>query len=106
LLYCLICAKGPPSNEEVARSKKEGLTGMEVFGILMLLSGLAGLFFFLLYDTSVKTERVLLFGDWVGGDRVHNLSKASNREAGLIASGVVAVIGTLLMMVGKSSRKG
>ena len=78
--------------------KEPEVVGMALLGLLMLISGLAGLFFFfLVYDISVDTGL---------GNRVINLSLASNRQAGLIASGFVAVIGALLLMVGKSSHRG
>ena len=93
---CLSC--------EMPAMPSPGLSGVQILGLMALLSGLAGLVFFLQMDTSILTEREYIAGRLIGGARVHNLSLASQREAGLIASGVVAVIGTLLIMLAGRGR--
>ena len=78
------------------REEKPEIVGKALLGLLMLLPGLAGLvFFFVGYDIYVDFR----------GELIVNQGRVSDRNAGLVVSGVVAVIGTLFMTRGGSSHK-
>lgn len=57
------------------------MKAMRGWGAVLLLAGAALTFyFFFLYDTSVPTKPIELFGQTNGGDRVHNLGLMENRR--------------------------
>lgn len=64
---------------------------MQVVGALLFFGGVAaGLYYFQFFDTTVQT----------GFGRVHNLGLLADRQNGLIASGVVVVLGLILASTG------
>lgn len=67
-------------------------------GVLLIFLGAVGLFGFgFAFDTSVETKAG-------GNERVVNIGKVSDRQSGLVVSGVVAIIGAILL-VGHSMRQ-
>ncbi|MGD1089900.1 MAG: hypothetical protein ABR955_14430 [Verrucomicrobiota bacterium] len=76
----------------------KGSSGLRTFGVLLLIGGLAvtGYFFFA-YDTSVDT------GDSSIG-RVNNLGLMADRQNGIIIGIGLAVIGTIMLVIGSRGK--
>lgn len=76
----------------------KGLSGLRTFGVLLLIGGLAvtGYFFFA-FDTSVDT------GDSSIG-RVNNLGLMADRQNGIIIGIGLAVIGTIMLLIGSRGK--
>ena len=72
---------------------------MREFGLVLLIAGLCGTFYFaLMFDTSVEVPETSFMEQTIGGDRVNNLGLMADRQNGIIVSLGIAVIGTLMML--------
>ena len=65
---------------------------------------LLGLYFIIVFDTSVPVPTTKLFGNTVGGGRVNNLGLMNTQQNGIIISCVILLIGVIIMMVGRAKR--
>lgn len=73
-------------------SKKGGVSGMGVSGLLLLFVGLGSVFFYsIFFDTSVET----------GYGSVNNIGLMSDKQNGIIIGGILAVVGVLLGLMRK-----
>jgi hypothetical protein len=83
------------SGVEVGSRLKRPLR-LKRLGAVLCVGGILGaLYFFLAFDTSVETS---------GGQRINNLGLMSDRQNGIIFSGVVAIIGAVLFAVSTNGR--
>ena len=73
----------------------KGSSGLRTFGVLLLIGGLAVTgYFFLGYDTSVES----------GMGRVNNLGLMADRQNGIIIGIGLAVIGTIMLVIGSRGK--
>lgn len=69
-------------------------------GALILTAGFVGMiYFFAVFDTSVQVPTTEILGRSIGGGRVNNIGLMNDRQNGLIMSGIVAIIGTILFVM-------
>ena len=74
---------------------------MQVVGLLMVLLGIGGMFYFLVgFDTSVEVPTTQIADMTVGGGRVNNLGLIGDRQSGIIVSAAAAVLGGILIVIG------
>lgn len=83
------------------------LSSLQRLGALLCALGAAGaLYFFAAFDTSVEIPVKEILGQTVGGGRVNNLGLMNQQENGIIISCVVALIGLILLVVGRITPQG
>lgn len=81
--------------EQTATVTSASSAGLRGFGIILLVVGLCGLVWALNLDASVATEY---------GTRINNIGLLNDKQNYLIASGVAALIGLLLVLAGRERR--
>jgi hypothetical protein len=91
----LVSAKRPPG------------CGFRVLGLFSLILGLGIVWFFLTqFETTVKIpEKRLLGGGLIEASEVHNVGLLNDRQNGIIAGSLVAVLGALSIMIGENVGK-
>lgn len=78
---------------------------LKVLGALLFLGGLAvAVYFYAYFDTSLAVPGVEIFGERVGGGRVHNIGLMQERQNGLILSSIAAAVGLICVIL--AERKG
>lgn len=71
-------------------------------GAILFLGGLAvAVYFYAYFDTSVAVPGVELFGETIGGGRVHNIGLMQERQNGLILSALAAAVGLICVIMGE-----
>ena len=71
-------------------------------GSLFAVIGMIGLiYFFLIFDTSVPVPTSTIMGETYGGGRVNNLGLMSDRQNGMIFSGIFLIVGVVFYALGK-----
>lgn len=81
-------------------SKPQGSPLLKFVGALLFLGGVGfAVYYFAYFDTSVAVPRTEIFGQSIGGGRVHNLGLMQERQNGLIFSSVAALVGLLLVVM-------
>lgn len=75
--------------------------GQQFGAVVMFLGILGAVYFFAIFDTSVEVPVTQGIGQSVGGGRVNNLGLMNQRQNGIIISCVAAIIGLILMVVGR-----
>lgn len=72
---------------------------LRVIGVLLFLGGVAvGIYYLAFFDTSVAVPGVEIFGQTVGGGRVHNIGLMQQRQNGLWGSAGAALVGLLALV--------
>lgn len=108
-LRCSVCGLTTPLFDESKKPKtatttntqSEPMSGVSVLGGLLLVGGLAGLFYYMsIFQTSVAVPGSEILGDAFKSGRVNNIGLIADRQNGMIGSGVAAVIGTLMLLAG------
>ena len=95
----------PAARPNEGRVPEDGSPGLWVFGVLLLIAGLAlAGYFFLAFDTSVTTPQTTILGTTIGGERVNNIGLMADRQNGIIIGMGAAILGTILMYAGRSKR--
>jgi hypothetical protein len=74
--------------------------------LLCALGAIGAVFFFAAFDTSVQVPVREVLGQTVGGGRVNNLGLMNQQENAIIISCVVALIGVILLVVGRIPPQG
>jgi hypothetical protein len=73
--------------------------------IVLILAGAAAVIYFAFgYDTSVEVPTTHFLGQEIGGGRVQNIGRLSERQNGIIGGFGVTVVGILLEIVRRSRR--
>lgn len=93
---------GPQSQIGVSTSepKPQGSPLLKFVGALLFLGGVAfAVYYFAYFDTSVAVPTTEIFGQTIGGGRVHNVGLMQQRQNGLIFSSVAALAGLLLVLM-------
>ncbi|MEO7716306.1 MAG: hypothetical protein ABIY70_08880 [Capsulimonas sp.] len=81
------------------------MSGTRLVGGLLLVAGIAGLCYFMfVFDTSVAVPGIEALGDQFKSGRVNNIGLMADRQTRMIASGVAAVIGTLMLIFSGQQR--
>jgi hypothetical protein len=98
---CKHCSESlcfPPTIE--AGSNKTGSPLLQFLGATLFLVGLGfAVYYWAYFDTSVQVEPVTLFGNTIGGGRVHNIGLMQERQTGLILSVSGSCLGFVLLIV-------
>lgn len=82
-----------------------GVSGLSVLGWLLLIGGLIGLGYGMTIDTTVETGGEHLgFGVTIPRQRIHNVGLMNEKQNTLIVSGVIALVGVVLVFAGRSGR--
>lgn len=77
-------------------------SSLQQLGIVVLFLGILGaIYFFAIFDTSVEVPTTQVMGQTVGGGRVNNLGLMNQRQNGVIISCAGALIGLILIVVGR-----
>jgi hypothetical protein len=85
-------------------SENTSVTPLKVFGVLMLLGGLAALvYYWRFFDTSVSVEQMTILGQSFGGGRVNNLGLMQEQRNGMMIGGGAAAFGLLCLLFGRKS---
>jgi len=71
-----------------------------IIGVLVFAGGFAAAGKYFMMDTSVEVPTQEVFGNRIGGGRVHNIGLMDERRTGLIFSSVVAGVGHLMAFMG------
>jgi len=80
---------------------------LKVLGIILFLGGVAAaVYYYGYFDTTVTTERVEIFGEVIGGQRVHNVGLMQERQIGLIISIGAALLGLVALFVAQRQSDG
>jgi hypothetical protein len=83
------------------------LSSIQWFGVLLCAVGtVAALYFFTVFDTSVEVPISEIMGHTVGGEHVNNLGIMNQRQNGIVISCVIALIGLILLLVGRITPHG
>jgi hypothetical protein len=83
------------------------LSSIQWFGVLLCAVGtVAALYFFTVFDTSVEVPISEIMGHTVGGERVNKLGLMNQRQNGIVISCVIALIGLILLLVGRITPHG
>jgi hypothetical protein len=81
-----------------------GRPAINSIGTLLLVGGLVfAIYYWLFYDTTVTVPSTTLFGERIGGGRVHNIGLMQNRQNGLIISAAVAFAGLFCVLFARFS---
>ncbi|HEX9940798.1 MAG TPA: zinc ribbon domain-containing protein [Thermoanaerobaculia bacterium] len=90
----------PESSLVLPGEKPQGSLLLKFVGALLFLGGIAfAVYYFAYFDTIVAVPTTEIFGQQIGGGRVHNLGLMQERQNGLIFSSVAAVVGLLLVFM-------
>ena len=77
-----------------------GISGLGILGFLVFLGGLVALLYYWQFnDTSVSVPEETIFGQTVGGGRVHNIGLMQDRQNGMIVGGAFATLGFVCALV-------
>jgi hypothetical protein len=77
-----------------------------IVGLLLLVGGLSGsVYFYGFFDTSIEVPTREILGTTIGGGRVNNLGLMQDRQNGIIFGFGAAIVGGLLMFVGRDRTK-
>lgn len=99
----LIHSSSSPTRPAASDTRTPGQQAASIIGLLLVICGLgAAIYFFALFDTSVPVQPVDLGnGTSIGGGRVNNLGLMSDRQNGIIVGFGMAVVGGVLMVIGR-----
>jgi len=109
---CRQCGKSfrvPKDNFEHTEKKKESIFTKQIDGravlgpLLLLLGGIGVLYFMLYFDVSVEVPSQIILGQEIGGGRVNNIGLMQDKQNGIIISGLVFVVGLIVMFLKNSS---
>lgn len=82
-----------------------GSGALKLWGWLLLGGGLLMLgYFSVVYDTSVATDSISIFGESYGGQRVHNIGLMQNQQNGMLVGALAAVIGVVMLIINARSQ--
>ena len=81
---------------------------LTILGVLLFLGGIAAaVYYYGYFDTTVASQSIELFGQTIGGNRVHNIGLMQERQLGLGVSIVAALVGLVALIFaqrGKANR--
>ena len=87
-------------DEAKSASQPQGSPLLKFVGALLFLGGIAfAIYYFAYFDTSVAVPATEIFGQTIGGGRVHNVGLMQERQNGLISSSITAVVGLILVFM-------
>ena len=90
------------SNTKASSSPAVSSGFLKGLGVILFLGGLAAaLYFYAYFDTSIPAPSVELFGETLGGGRVHNIGLMQERQNGLILSAIAAAVGLVCLVLGE-----
>jgi len=102
-----------PEMTELQRSDKIEIpetakgSSMQRLGVFLFLAGLfVSIYYFQFFNTTVETPRQTLFGQEIGGERVHNIGLMQDRQNGLIIGVVIAVAGFVCLILAQRGGAG
>lgn len=99
---CPKCGKSQLTNS--GESSEGGMT--QFLGAIVFLGALLAFGYFLgFYETSVEVPMKEVFGQKIGGGRVHNLGLMENRRLGLMISGGFMIVGFITVLIASHSKK-
>lgn len=83
-----------------------GNSALRVLGLLVLLGGLGAMvYYWQFFDASVAIPAQELFGETIGGGRVHHIGLMQDRQNGMIVSGIFGAIGFVCVLIGEYSNQ-
>lgn len=85
-----------------ARSSPLQPIGLTLCGLGLVVAS----YFFLEFDTSVEVPSREVAGQTVGGGRVNNIGLMNQSQNGITIAGIVAIIGIVLFVAGRSGNPG
>ncbi len=86
-------------------TEKKGSPTLKFLGAILFIGGLiAAVYYYQFFDTSVAVPVQEVFGQQIGGGRVHNIGLLQQRQNGLMIGGAVAAGGFLLLVLGQYLR--
>lgn len=99
-----------PKESPVAESQPSGSESTKlltrIFGLFLVLCGLGtAVYFYGFFETAVEVPTTQILGSTVGGGRVANLSLMAERQNGIIFGFGVALVGGILMFLGRDTTK-
>lgn len=90
-----------------SRERQSGSPTLRALGAILFIGGLvAAVYYFQYFDTTVASPQIEIFGQTVGGGRVHNIGLMQERQSGLLIGGAIAAAGFILVLVGQYLRPG
>lgn len=113
-IKCRFCGESlvPPPQKatEIAEASPPAVSSgfLKGLGVILFLGGLAAvLYFYAYFETSVPVSGIEVFGERVGGGRVHNIGLMQERQNGLIMSAIAAALGLICVILAeRQSRSG
>lgn len=97
-------AHSPTPPTEMSSSSSNPIMGW--LGTLMFLGGFAALiYYWQFFDTSVSVPTQTLFGQEIGGGRVHNIGLMQDRQAGMIIGAVFAALGAACVLISQRGQR-
>ena len=83
-----------------------GNSMLRIFGLLTFLAGFGVLiYYWQFFDTSVPVPTQELFGQIIGGGRVHNIGLMAERQNGIAVGSVIAILGFICVLIGEYAHK-
>lgn len=108
--YCGELLTEVPSAARVAESLSPPAVSsgfLKGLGALLFLGGVfAAIYFYAYFDTSVAVPGVEIFGETIGGGRVHNIGLLQERQMGLIGSFIAAAVGLICVVLAERQTRG
>jgi hypothetical protein len=96
---------GRPHRVAALQPKRQSSPLLKVLGVLLFLGGLyAAVHYYAFFDTTVPVPVTQVFGQTIGGGRVHNIGLLQERQNGLIISTLITLSG--LVLVASADRLG
>lgn len=94
-------------NETIVRKQRRGSPVLRVLGVLVFIYGLIyGIFYWQFFDTSVQVPSQEIFGQVIGGQRVHNIGLLQDKQNGILLGFGAAAVGFIVALLGEYANVG
>ena len=105
-IKCRYCGEMLQAATPTPAVAHQGSPVLLVIGALMFILGAAtAVYYYQFFDTSVQTQTVTIYGQTVGGERVHNIGLMQDRQDGLWLGALGSVVGLGLLLYAQTRRR-